>query len=139
MKSLVEEYIKAIQWTLSYYYHECKSWSWFYPYHYAPLISDIKELQDTNFDFDLGKPFLPLQHLMAVLPSKNKHLLPVPFHHLLTDSKSPIIDFYPENFEVDMNGKSNDWEAVVLIPFIHEKRLIEGTFSFFQIVLNTHS
>ena len=39
---------------------------------------------------------------------------------------SPIIDYYPEEFENDLNGKQQDWEAVVLIPFIDEKRLLEA-------------
>jgi len=27
---------------------------------------------------------------------------------------------YPTNFAVDLNGKTNAWEAVVLIPFVNE-------------------
>lgn len=42
----------------------------------------------------------------------------------MTDEKSPIIDFYPRDFELDMNGKKMEWEAVVKIPFIDETRLI---------------
>lgn len=42
----------------------------------------------------------------------------------MTDEKSPIIDFYPREFELDMNGKKMEWEAVVKIPFIDESRLI---------------
>jgi 5'-3' exoribonuclease 1 len=34
--------------------------------------------------------------------------------------ESPIIDFYPLNFKTDLNGKQQEWEAVVLIPFIDE-------------------
>ena len=30
------------------------------------------------------------------------------------------MDFYPTEFELDLNGKQMDWEAVVLIPFIDE-------------------
>lgn len=39
---------------------------------------------------------------------------------------SPIFHFYPQEFETDLNGKKQDWEAVVLIPFINEQRLIEA-------------
>lgn len=42
----------------------------------------------------------------------------------MTDEKSPIIDFYPRDFDLDMNGKKMEWEAVVKIPFIDEARLI---------------
>ena len=39
---------------------------------------------------------------------------------------SPILDFYPTNFEQDMNGKKQEWEAVVKIPFIDETRLLQA-------------
>lgn len=38
-------------------------------------------------------------------------------------SESPILDYYPQDFEQDRNGKKNDWEAVVKIPFIDQDRL----------------
>ena len=44
----------------------------------------------------------------------------------MCNDSSPIIDFYPEDFESDLNGKQQEWEAVVLIPFIDEKRLLEA-------------
>jgi len=37
---------------------------------------------------------------------------------------SPLAEFYPLEFESDLNGKKHDWEAVVLIPFIDEGRLL---------------
>jgi 5'-3' exoribonuclease 1 len=40
------------------------------------------------------------------------------------DVNSPILDFYPTEFEQDLNGKKQDWEAVVKIPFIDEGRLL---------------
>ena len=60
------------------------------------------------------------------LPSSSAHLLPEPYAWLMKSSKSPIIDFYPENFTVDMNGKRWPWEAVVLLPFINSERLLDS-------------
>lgn len=61
---------------------------------------------------------------MGVLPDRSKKIVPTVYHELMTDPKSPIIDFYPRDFELDMNGKKMEWEAVVKIPFIDEKRLL---------------
>ena len=75
-------------------------------------------------NFQLGQPFRPYQQLMGVLPDRSKNIVPTPFHDLMTNPKSPIIDFYPRDFELDMNGKKMEWEAVVKIPFIDESRLL---------------
>ena len=44
----------------------------------------------------------------------------------MEDETSPIFDFYPKDFELDMNGKKQDWEAVVKIPFIDQARLLRA-------------
>lgn len=61
---------------------------------------------------------------MGVLPDRSKKIVPKIYHDLMTDPASPIIDFYPRDFDLDMNGKKMEWEAVVKIPFIDEKRLL---------------
>lgn len=42
------------------------------------------------------------------------------------DPNSPILDFYPLEFEQDLNGKKQEWEAIVKIPFIDEQRLLQA-------------
>ncbi|XP_045764517.1 5'-3' exoribonuclease 1 isoform X1 [Maniola jurtina] len=121
-----EGYVRAIQWNLYYYYKGCPSWCWYYPHHYAPYISDIRGFKDLKIEFELGEPFKPFEQLLAVLPAASKHLLPTPFHDLMTDEDSPIVHYYPLHFETDLNGKKNDWEAVVLIPFIDETNLLSA-------------
>ena len=38
----------------------------------------------------------------------------------MENESSSIIDYYPKDFMTDLNGKLQEWEAVVLIPFIDE-------------------
>lgn len=75
-------------------------------------------------NFQLGQPFRPYQQLMGVLPDRSKRIVPAVYHDLMTNPDSPIIDFYPRDFDLDMNGKKMEWEAVVKIPFIDEVRLL---------------
>lgn len=86
--------------------------------------ADVKKGLKANMDFKLGQPFRPYQQLMGVLPDRSKKIVPTTYHDLMTNLNSPIIDFYPRDFELDMNGKKMEWEAVVKIPFIDEKRLL---------------
>ena len=90
----------------------------FYPYHYAPFVSDIKDIATLRIEFDLGTPFLPYQQLLSVLPPASKSLLPRAYQGLMLNEDSVLKEFYPVDFATDLNGKQQDWEAVVLIPFI---------------------
>lgn len=119
-------YVRAIQWNLHYYYNGCVSWSWYYPHHYAPYISDVTNFSDADLKYDLGKPFKPFEQLLGVLPAASKDLLPRAYQRLVTDQRSPLIDFYPDKFDLDMNEKQQEWEAVVKIPFIDEERLVKA-------------
>lgn len=42
---------------------------------------------------------------------------------LMTDPSSPIIDFYPLDFQLDGEGKRQEWEAVAVLGFVDEPRL----------------
>jgi len=126
MRKLTENYVQGLQWVLFYYYRGVASWPWYYGFHYSPMISDVKKGLGANMTFELGQPFRPYQQLMGVLPDRSKRIVPVIYHDLMTNPESPIIDFYPRDFELDMNGKKQEWEAVVQIPFIDEKRLLSA-------------
>jgi len=41
----------------------------------------------------------------------------------MSDTFSPIIDFYPIDFAVDLNGKKFEWMGVALLPFLNEDRI----------------
>lgn len=126
VRDVVYSYIEGVQWVLYYYFQGVPSWSWFYPYHYSVRVSDLKNISEFKFDFQLGKPFRPFDQLMGVLPALSRSHIPSCYQTLMIDANSPIIDFYPETFELDLNGKKSDWEAIVKIPFIEETRLLKA-------------
>ena len=123
--NLCRAYAEGLSWVYSYYYRGCVSWSWYYPYHYAPFASDLINLEQYDLNFELSKPFSPLAQLMGVLPPDSSHALPKKFATLMCDPKSKIADFYPLEFEIDLDGKRHNWSAIALLPFIDETRLLE--------------
>ncbi|KAI0129981.1 XRN 5'-3' exonuclease N-terminus-domain-containing protein [Xylariales sp. AK1849] len=126
LRLLSENYVQGLQWVLYYYYRGVASWPWFYGYHYSPMTSDVSRGFNADLNFKLGQPFHPYEQLMGVLPDRSKKIVPTVYHPLMTDPSSSVIDFYPRDFELDMNGKKMEWEAVVKIPFIDEKRLLSA-------------
>ena len=113
----------------------------FYPYHYAPFVSDLKGFSSLQPVFELGRPFLAFEQMLACVPPTLAYHLPKPyqvhidectcsitcksltFRNLVTSKDSPIIEFYPTNFEemCITNGKWDDqraWIYYVLLPFI---------------------
>jgi 5'-3' exoribonuclease 2 len=96
-----------------------------------------------DIHFEVGKPFQPFEQLMGVFPPARSVLvytcqhyshpwfgsrqhIPAPFHPLMITDDSPIIDFYPTSFDIDMNGKRMSWQGVALLPFIDQKRLLDA-------------
>ena len=89
--------------------------------HFAagPMLSDLRNLPKmfSEINFDLGQPLTPFQQLMGCLPPASSSLVPPLYRKLMSDPDSPIIQFYPVNFEVDMNGKRYE-ECVQRLGFL---------------------
>ena len=95
-------------------------------YNKGPMLSDLRNLPKMfeNIKFEIGAPIKPFQQLMSCLPPASASLVPEPYRKLMSSKDSPIIQFYPTEFEVDMNGKKNPWEGVNLLPFIEINLLL---------------
>ena len=121
-------YLQGLQWVLFYYYQGVKSWRWYYPYNYAPMISDFENIDfnynqnlDKFFENDKSEPFSPFQSLLFILPKTSFDLLPQCYKAF--PEQAP--EYFPENVDIDYNGKHTPWEAVVLLPFLDEKKVLE--------------
>jgi 5'-3' exonuclease len=41
-------------------------------------------------------------------------------------------DYFPEDFDIDLNGRTLPWEAAILIPFVEEDLFIDAEQSLFE-------
>jgi len=123
---MLRKYLEGMQWVLYYYYRGAPHWRWYYPYHYAPLISDLglnivddflkgeKTIEEFEIDDNCPenkRPYTPFQQLFAIYPIKSLNLIPKEYTEVAT---TELKEFFPTSFSVDLNGKTLAWEAIVL-------------------------
>ena len=128
-EKIFNKYLEGLQWILYYYYNSIKSWKWFYPYHYAPMISDYSEINIDKslynlydyFDKDKSEPFNPYQSLLFILPKQSFNLLPECYKEI------PVIlkEYFPDKIDIDYNGKTAEYESLLLLPVLDEEKMVE--------------
>lgn len=129
MNIICRDYLKTLIWVYEYYVHGLNSWSWIYQHHYAPLMTDLYSylssisLDDKTFvfDFDMGESSPPFVQLLSVLSPYSNRLVPTFLRPLMTLTSSPLVQkgIYPNNFNVDYEGKLHDYQGVALLPFVN--------------------
>jgi len=120
-QKLCHDYLEGMQWVISYYTKGVPNWKWNYPYHFAPPASIIAQHVST-FKFPKYPKTVsstPFQQLLCVLPPRSANLIPSPLCDLLTDDNSPIKQFCPDDFKVDLSGKRREWEGIVILPIVN--------------------
>ena len=119
-QNIVRHYLMGLKWVTLYYFDECPSWDWYYPYDYPPFISDISKYLDSanisKIKFTKGTPLKPFMQLLSVLPPQSNNLLPKSLQHLMVSSNSPIIYLYPREFIQDFINKKRYWMGIPKLP-----------------------
>lgn len=119
--------LDSFNWVLKYYLEGVPSWTWSYNYHYAPpLVLVAEHIKGYESKFELDRPPYPLEQLLCILPPKMCKILPDAFGSLMF-KPSPLAKFYPDRFEIDLNGRKYEHEGCVLIPFINVHEVREET------------
>jgi Xrn1 helical domain len=63
IQSVVGYYIEGLHWVMDYYYRGVPSWSWYYPFHYAPFLSDLVDLETIGAEIKQAAPVQPFQQV----------------------------------------------------------------------------
>jgi 5'-3' exonuclease len=132
-KSIIEgickAFIRGLNFVMTYYTVKIPTFDWFFEHHYAPLMCDIYDtvkkmslkewnvLQEWHFE-----PALSLnQSLIGVIPPSSASVLPLSIQPLL--QKNANHPLFIEKFEIDLDGKQQDYEAICLLPNVSYKVL----------------
>ena len=120
IEEVCHEYLKGMQWVLSYYTRGVPDWKWHFPHHYAPFASVLAEHVSTfNFQcYHRTVSSTPFQQLMSVLPPQSARLIPSPLCNYLLDADSPLKKHCPTEITIDLAGKRREWEGIVLLPMV---------------------
>nr|QBK90543.1 MAG: XRN 5'-3' exonuclease [Pithovirus LCPAC104] len=136
IESMIYEYLKGIFWNYRYYKFGTSkvNTNWFYPYYHSPLFSDISiiasniESNEKIIDYKSfpGQELVnPIYQLLSVMPLSSKEILPKEISELI-DVSSEISDYYPVDFDIELEGKMNDWQGISILPFVDMKKIISA-------------
>ncbi|KAL5204511.1 hypothetical protein ABZP36_009382 [Zizania latifolia] len=135
---MVQKYLEGLCWVLLYYFSDVPSWSWYYPFYYAPFASDFKGLSQLKISFTLDKPLRPFDQLMAILPPErinhfsfcSSFALPKCYSKLMVCQESPIHAYYPSGINIKgllLISLKICYQGVAKLPFIDVKLLLSVT------------
>lgn len=130
-EQVCHDYLDGLHWVLNYYVYGVPTWTWMFKHHYAPFAHTLlKHIRNYRFKpFAQTTPNPPFLQLMSVLPPKSSGLLPTPLDKILTDRSLSIAQYYPEEIEIDFTGRMQEWEGIVIIPFLDVEELKRLYFS----------
>uniref|UniRef100_A0A6C0HNJ7 Xrn1 N-terminal domain-containing protein n=1 Tax=viral metagenome TaxID=1070528 RepID=A0A6C0HNJ7_9ZZZZ len=105
-------YLRTLVWNFLYYFDEIPSWDWYYPYAYAPTMSDIYDeiikVKNINpggnkdFAFTIGEPVSAQTLLLMVLPWASKGLMARDISVKLESDQCPMKIYFPHKYGLNV-------------------------------------
>lgn len=135
IRKLNLKYAEGVAWVYTYYKFGVRQLNveWYYPYHYAPLLSDLPNYMKAEVSpvweiepIQIQNEYLsPLEQLMMIMPPASRTGVPAPIQILYSEN-SPIIDLLPVSFVYDAMGKMDERLGVAILPFPNPMRVIRA-------------
>eukprot|EP00760_Papus_ankaliazontas_P025986 PhM_4_TR2969/c0_g1_i1/m.38950/K12618/XRN1, SEP1, KEM1; 5'-3' exoribonuclease 1 len=129
---LSRSYVQGLEWVWGYYSNiGTPSWSWTYPAHYAPFVSDMAEFlrafgttTSTLATVPKSAPLPPLLQLLCILPRTSSSLLPTCLRALVNSNEEGQFNFFPNEWEVDATSADKEFQNIARLPFLDAEALL---------------
>ena len=105
-------YLKTLVWNFLYYFDECPSWDWYYPYSYSPTLTDIyntllqfksiNPADNKQFLFEKSQPIDSQTLLLMVLPWASKKYMALDIQTKLESEECPIKIYFPKKYGINV-------------------------------------
>ena len=128
--NVVDFYLKSLIWNFRYYYGtECPSWTFYYPYSYAPtlrqvfthLASNVKDI-NTKYKFVIGTPIAPQCLLVKVLSNSSREFMIAAIRDKLDDPE--LQPYFPAKYGLNLLFQRYYHECTPQIPHL-PRQLVE--------------
>ena len=111
INEVCKNYLESIVWTANYYFKGCISWTFYYKYHYSPLLNDfneyLKDIENLDIIDRVDKSLDPKEQLLLVLPLKSINL---------NNNLKKEDYYYPKEFYNNTFMKRYSWEGNPVLP-----------------------
>ena len=123
---ICQSYLKTLVFNFLYYFDECPSWEWYYPYSYSPTFNDVydelvkyKNINATSsnkiFNFKKTTPIEQQTLLFTVIPFASRSLIVKDAAHKLLDPKCPMNIYFPKKYSLNVAFHRYYYECTPII------------------------
>lgn len=146
IKNVTDFYIKSIVWNFRYYYDiNCPSWTYYYPYTYAPTLKQLYnhilsiDNINTRYKFDIGEPILPQNLLVKVLPKSSSNFMIASIrNNLNNDTDDDLKPYFPNKYGLNFIFHRYYHECTPRIPHL-TREIIDKIMSKYELTAEEQS